>query len=186
VDITQLLGFLVGVLETQHLPYAIVGSQASMTYGEARFTNDIDVVVGLTPATLRQFCDAFPDPDFYVSEDGARTAALRGGQFNIIHPESGLQIDVIVPKDQFERGQLDRAIRRPTAADRDALYGAPEDIILKKMEAYQEGGSEKHLRDVASMLKVMRERIDRSYIEQEASTRGYSDVWQAILRRLGY
>jgi hypothetical protein len=55
VEITQLLGFLVEVLESQHLPYAIVGSQASMTYGEARFTNDIDVVVGLTPATLRQF-----------------------------------------------------------------------------------------------------------------------------------
>jgi predicted nucleotidyltransferase len=65
-------------------------------------------------------------------------------------------------------------------------YGAPEDIILKKMEAYQEGGSEKHLRDVAGMLKVMKERIDRSYIEQEASSRGYSDVWQAILRRLGH
>jgi hypothetical protein len=50
VDITQLLGFLIDVLERQALPYAIVGAQASTQFGEARFTNDIDVVVSLTPA----------------------------------------------------------------------------------------------------------------------------------------
>jgi hypothetical protein len=184
VDITQLLGFLIDVLETQHLPYAIVGSQASMAFGEARFTNDIDVVVGLTPANLRTFCDAFPDSAFYVSEDGARTAASRGGQFNIIHPESGLKIDVIVPKDEAERAQLGRAIRWSTAADREAMYGAPEDIILKKMEAYREGGSEKHLRDIASILKIMGDRVDRTLIEQRAVNFGYTDIWHAILRRL--
>ena len=184
MDITQLLGFLVNVLEKLHLPYAIVGSQASMAYGDARFTNDIDVVVALTPANLKAFCQAFPDSDFYVSEDGANTAVMRGGQFNIIHPESGLKIDVIVPKDDSERAQLDRAVRRPTAADRDALYGAPEDIILKKMEAYDEGGSEKHLRDIASMLRVMRQRVDRTYIGEQASKRGYADIWSAIGKRV--
>ena len=184
MDITQLLGFLVDVLENLRVPYAIVGSQASMAYGEARFTNDIDVVVALTAANLREFSAAFPDSDFYISEDGARMAVVRGGQFNIIYPESGLKIDVIVPKDESERAQLDRAIRRPTAAKRDALYGAPEDIILKKMEAYREGGSEKHLRDIASMVKVLKERIDRVYIERHALTRGYTDLWQAILKRV--
>ena len=52
MDITQLLSFLIDVLEKHHLPYVIVGSQASMTFGEARFTNDIDVVVDLTTTVL--------------------------------------------------------------------------------------------------------------------------------------
>jgi hypothetical protein len=50
-----------------------------MAYGEIRFTNDVDVVVDLTTATLRPFCNASPFPDFYVSEDGARSAAAKGG-----------------------------------------------------------------------------------------------------------
>lgn len=155
-----------------------------MAFGEARFTNDIDVVVDLTPANLRAFCAAFPESDFYVSEDGARAAAGRGGQFNIIHPGSGLKIDVIVPKDDFERAQLQRAVRAPTAADRDALYTAPEDIIIKKMESYREGGSEKHLRDIAGVLKIMGPRVDRAYVEHWASELGYTDIWHAILKRL--
>ena len=53
------------------------------------------------------------------------------------------------------------------------------------MEAYREGGSDKHLRDIASVLKVMGERVDRSFIEHWASTLGYSDIWHAILRRIG-
>src|SRR5688500_18486528 len=116
MDQAQLLSFLLDVLERQGLRYAIAGSHASMAYGEARFTNDIDVVVDLTPLTLRAFCNAFPESDFYVSDDGARTAAAKGGMFNIIHPESGLKIDVIVPRDEFERGQLDRVVRAPLSS----------------------------------------------------------------------
>ena len=50
MDQTELLDFLLNVVEAQHLSYAIAGSHASMAFGEARFTNDIDVVIGLAPA----------------------------------------------------------------------------------------------------------------------------------------
>src|SRR5688572_25990201 len=178
MDQAQLLSFLLDVLERQGLRYAIAGSHASMAYGEARFTNDIDVVVALTPLTLRAFCAAFPESDFYVSEDGARTAAARGGQFNIIHPESGLKIDVIVPKTEFEWAQLTRTVRAPASAKRDACYASPEDVIIKKMEAYNEGGSEKHLRDITGILKVMGDRVDRSYIDGWARTMDLAQIWK--------
>jgi hypothetical protein len=184
MDQAELLRYLLDVVEQQELPYAIAGSHASMAFGEYRFTMDIDIVIGLTSATLRSFCDAFPTKDFYVSEDGARAAVLRGGMFNIIHPESGQKIDVIVPSSEFDRGQLTRAVVAPVFPGRDGRYVAPEDQIIKKMEYYREGGSEKHLRDITGILKVMGERIDRHVITQWASQMDLMPVWEAIIHRI--
>lgn len=38
----ELLGHIVGVLESLQIPYIVTGSIASMAYGEPRLTNDID------------------------------------------------------------------------------------------------------------------------------------------------
>ncbi|RPJ03448.1 MAG: hypothetical protein EHM31_00745 [Candidatus Aminicenantes bacterium] len=36
----------------------------------------------------------------------------------------------------------------------------PEDVILKKMVFYRDGGSDKHLRDIAGILKISSDAID--------------------------
>jgi hypothetical protein len=156
-----------------------------MSYGEARLTTDIDIVIGLTPQTLRAFRDAFAAPDFYVSEDGARHAVLKGGMFNIIHPESCQKIDVIVPNSEYDRGQLTRAVRGPAFVGRDAWFVCPEDQIIKKMEYYREGGSEKHLRDITGVLRVSGSRVDRAYVRQWAEKLGLIEIWEAVLARVG-
>ncbi len=66
-----------------------------------------DVVVDLTPGTLDRFRPAFRFPHFYVN-DGAAVAVARGGLFKVISPENGLKIDVIIPKTDLDRHQLDR------------------------------------------------------------------------------
>lgn len=185
MDQAELLAYLLDVVEGQQLPYAIGGSHASMAFGEARLTNDIDVVVDLNPATVPTFCAAFPNADFYVSDQAARVAAAKGGMFNIIHPESGQKIDVIVPATDLDRTQLSRAISAPAMGGRRARFVSPEDIILKKMEYFREGGSEKHLRDIAGVSKVMGDRLDRDYIRDQAAQRGVADIWTAVLKRVG-
>ena len=54
--------------------------------------------------------------------------------FNIIHPEGGLKIDVIVPTTEFDRSPLSRSVRAPAFNGRDACFVSPEDVIIKKME----------------------------------------------------
>lgn len=44
----QLMQRVADFLEAQHVPYRVVGSLASMAYGEPRFTNDVDILVALT------------------------------------------------------------------------------------------------------------------------------------------
>jgi hypothetical protein len=64
-------------------------------------------------------------------------------------------------------------------------FSSPEDVILKKMEFFQEGHSEKHLRDIVGVLKVSGNQIDRSYIEDWVSKLGLEEVWQEVLSAFG-
>ena len=185
MDQTELLSFVAAAMERRGLTYAITGSHASIAYGENRLTNDIDVVVDLAPEQLASFLAEFPTNEFYVSEDGAKHAVLHGGQFNIIHQETSLKVDVIVPRDPVWPNQFARRVRLPTDADRDVWFVAPEDLILKKMDFYREGGSDKHLRDIASIIKISGNRLDFEYIASHANRLGLAGIWQQLLQRLG-
>jgi len=178
---SDLLRFVVEVLERLRIRYFVTGSMASVFYGEPRYTNDIDIVVQLPAGKVKAFCRTFPIEDFYVSEEAAREAVLSSGQFNILHPSSGLKVDVIIPRETvFDRGRFLRSRRLPSAADFQVMFSSPEDVIIKKMEFYRDGQSEKHLRDIASMLKVSGNRLDRDYIEDWANRFGLVDVWRKV------
>ncbi|HKI03618.1 MAG TPA: hypothetical protein VKK31_16690 [Thermoanaerobaculia bacterium] len=180
----ELLQHVVKALERLGLRYFVTGSMATIFFGEPRFTNDIDIVVDLPPARIPELCAAFPAPDFYLSQETVHRAVTRRGQFNIIHPSSGLKVDVMVPADSpFNQGRFARMKRVRPAPDFDAAFSSPEDVILKKMESYREGGSEKHLRDIAGVLKISGERLDRAYIAEWAERMGTSEIWEEILRR---
>jgi hypothetical protein len=182
---SDLLHFLVSTLEQLGLRYFVTGSTVTIFHGEPRFTNDIDVVVDLPEAAVADLCRQFAEDDFYVSVDAARDAVRRRSQFNIIHPRSGLKIDVIIPAETaFNRSRFSRAMRVNAGGDWEAMFSSPEDAILRKMEFYQEGGSDKHLRDIAGVLKANAGGLDTAYIEQWAATLGVTDVWRAILARL--
>lgn len=80
-----------------------------MAYGEPRLTNDIDIVAGVENRHIAGLLAAFPPDDFYLSEDAVREGIRSEGQFNIIHPGSGLKVDVIVRKDTpFEQSRFTR------------------------------------------------------------------------------
>src|SRR4030042_1751245 len=106
-------------------------------------------------------------------------------QFNIIHPSSGLKVDVIIRKDtEFDRSRFSRVRRIQPAESYQANFASPEGVIIKKMEYYKEGGSEKHLRDITGILKVSGEDIDRAYIDRWAQRLDLIEIWDAVQRRL--
>ncbi len=81
------------------IPYFITGSTASIIDGEPRFTNDIDIVARIEMSRASELCASFRLPDFSVSIDAVREAVRNRGQFNILHPASGLKFDMIVSPD---------------------------------------------------------------------------------------
>ena len=182
---SDLLRFLCTHLERIGVRYFITGSQATIAYGEPRFTNDIDVVVDLDESNCQAFCDGFPPEEFYLNRDTARQEVARRGMFNIIHPASGLKIDVIIPSQtSFDRLRFERGVPIPIAEDFTAIFSSPEDIILQKMSWHQMGGGERHLRDIYGILKVRGEALDKGYIEQQARELGVANLWHEIARKV--
>lgn len=181
---SDLLRKVVDVMEQLGIRYFVTGSVATIFYGEPRFTNDIDVVADIPSTAITRFCRAFSASDYYLSEDAVQQAITTRGQFNIIHPASGLKVDVILPtQSAFDRSRFSRIVRVHPEPNYDAAFASIEDVILKKMEYYQLGGAEKHLRDIAGVLKISGETVDREYILEWAQRLGLEDTWQSILTR---
>jgi hypothetical protein len=185
MELYDLLALVVGTFKRLGIPYLVTGSVASMAYGEPRLTNDIDVVAGLGDEHVPGLLEAFPADAFYLSPEAIQEAIRRQGQFNIIHPASGLKVDVIIRKETpFDRSRFARArVIRP-AESYEAAFASAEDVIIKKMEYYREGGSDKHLRDITGILKVSAQEIDEGYIAEWAERLGLRPIWDMIKRRL--
>lgn len=182
---SELLRLVICCFESLKFPYLITGAVASIAYGEPRLTNDIDILADIKDEHIKALKKCFPKEDFYLDEDMIKKAILLKHSFNIIHPASGLKIDVIISKmDDFDKSQFSRIKRIKALEDAEANFASPEDLIIKKMEYYREGSSEKHLRDITGILKISKEMIDHNYISLWAKRLGLEDIWQAIQKRI--
>lgn len=69
--------------------------------------------------------------------------------------------------------------------DLDACISSPEDCILSKLLFYKEGGSEKHTRDIASILKASWDLLDTTYIAGWALRLDVHGLWRQHLQAVG-
>ena len=182
---TEFARRVVSTMEALGIPYFITGSIASIALGEPRYTNDIDVVADISLAAVSKILAEFPAPEFYVSESAVRDAVTRKFQFNIVHPSSGLKVDVMIPADdEFNRLRMKRKIRLAIDDQHFAWFASAEDLILKKLVFFQMGGSDKHLRDISGVILVQAEKIDQCYLDEWAAKLGVSDELEMVRRRI--
>jgi hypothetical protein len=106
-------------------------------------------------------------------------ASIAYGEFRFTN-----DIDVVVDLGRDQVEAFCAAFPAPDfCVSRDAALDA-EDVILKKLEYYQEGGSEKHLRDIAGVLKIQGDKIDRQYVAEWAGRLGVAEVWELVVQRV--
>ncbi len=182
---SDLLTYLCEQLNQLGIRYFITGSHATIAYGEPRFTNDIDVVVDLTLENCDSFCDQFPSEDFYLNRDTAKSEVIRKGMFNIIHPTSGLKIDVVIPSQaEVDELRFSRSQSIPVSDEVDGSFSSAEDIIIQKLRWHQMGGGDRHLRDILGILKIRGDKLDKGYLIQQANTVGVEQLWQELLSKI--
>ena len=63
------------------------------------------------------------------------------------------------------------------------MTAAPEDVIIGKLWYFAEGGGDRHLRDIAGILRVTGAGVDRPEVERWARELGYLDIWQQIVAK---
>jgi hypothetical protein len=173
----DLIGLFIEPLERVGIRYMITGGVAAVIYGDPRFTRDVDVVLQLPGADVQRLASAFEGGDFYVPPlEVLREEAARGGHFNIIHRDTALRADVYVAgPDPLHRWALER--RRRIGTEPTPIWVAPiEYVIVRKLEYFRESGSERHLRDVALMLRVSGDQVNRQDLERWVATFDLGDI----------
>lgn len=183
---TELLRIVGAELDRIGCQHFTTGSVAAMVYGEPRFTNDIDVVVRMDGGQAAAFVSAFAGNDWYVSAEAAQAAVRSRGMFNLIHVPSGLKVDLVVsPESPHDVARFARVRMILMPDGRQEPMAAPEDVILKKLVFFREGGSGKHLRDIESILLTQGlAGIDWRYLRDWASRLGVTEQLGQVRRGL--
>jgi hypothetical protein len=179
-SIQTIFAEVLAILESLEIPYMIGGSVAAIAYGEPRLTLDMDVVIDLNSKQASLLAKSF-GPEYYVNLESMREAIATHGHFNIIQSECGVKVDFyILKQDDYNLQQFQRRKSESFDENRQAIFSSPEDIILKKLEWYKMGESEKHLTDIAGILKVSRDKLNFDYIDKWATQIGVADTWQKL------
>ena len=167
-------------LEGAGIEYYLVGSLAAMQYGRPRFTNDIDLVAQIQSSQVSVFEKLFDTEEYYCPPLQIITdEVIRGGMFNLIHQASGVKIDIVpLKKTEFAASEFSRRKKVEILPSLSVYVASVEDIILKKLDYYREGGSEKHLIDIRGMLAETE--VDQSYIRNWITKLGLTAEWEKV------
>ena len=163
--------------------YLVTGSVAAIFYGEPRLTHDVDFVVFLGSPDAARLARAFPASEFYLPPAAAieqEISRAQSGHFNLIHLDTGFKADFyLTGKDELNAWafRLKRAVQFETET---VMLAPPEYVILRKLEYFRDGGSEKHLRDIRSMLAVSGDQIDRAALDHWLEERGLREQWRLV------
>jgi hypothetical protein len=166
--------------------YMVTGATAAILYGTPRLTNDLDIVLELSRSSAGQLPALFPAAAFYLPPPEVveiERSRPNRGHFNIIHMQTGYKADrYLAGSDPLHAWGL--AHRRSVSLDRGSVSLAPpEYVILRKLEFFAEGGSQKHLQDIQAILRTTQAELDDSFLQHEISQRGLSSAWQAAQKQ---
>lgn len=163
--------------------YMVGGSVAAILYGEPRLTHDVDFIVFLRFDDIARLRSAFPSPEFYVPPTdviAAEIAREQRGHFNVIHADTGFKADFYTTgRDELQAWGF-RHLQRKIFRGEPIVVAPPEYVIVRKLEFYREGGSDKHLRDIRAILHVSGELLDRNALNDWITRRGVLAEWRKV------
>jgi len=183
---SEVLRRISGALDHAGIAYMLTGSFASAHHGAPRSTLDIDIVIAANPEQLRTFLKSLPISEYYADLDAALEAHKRESLFNVIDLATGWKIDLIIRKsrafsqEEFGRRQLVNVQSTPFFVAR------AEDVVIAKLEWSKLSQSQRQIEDVATILRLRWESLDRPYLERWISELNLSEQWSNAKEMAGF
>ena len=172
-------------LDQLDIHYMVTGSVASIIYGEPRLTHDIDIVLEISQGCLEEIPNSFNPTEFYCPPTEIITIENRRslrGHFNIIHHETGYKADIyLVGDDAFNKWGLERR-KKVELNNLDSIWIAPlEYVIVRKLQFFREGGSEKHIRDIQGMMEISGEMVNKDELIEWVDKFQLQNQWKQAI-----
>ncbi len=182
----ELLDVFITPFEKNEIPYFVTGSITAIFYGEPRLTHDIDIVVRLSHNDFAKITKLFPLQDYDCpSEDIMKIENNRRpyGHFNLIHHNSGFRADIYTDAaDELHEWGFKNKKQVELTPALSLWLAPPEYVIIRKLEFFRNGGSEKHLSDIKKMLPQVETNLDQSFLQEQFLSREMTDIWKKFRR----
>lgn len=182
-DPRELLKNVARIFEELGIPYLVTGGMAVLVWGRPRFTADIDIVVEIKPSDIAGLAKALRGlgEAGYIDEDVAAEIVRNGGEFNFIDGSTGIKIDFwVFDNGEFDSSRLKRRISRKIL-DQKIYFTSPEDLILSKLRWFKESGSNRHLEDAESVMKISERELDMGYLREWAERLGVTEEFGRLI-----
>ena len=195
MDMLDLYIRVVKALDDIGAPYMIVGAFGGTIYGITRATHDIDIIVDLRETDYEALSQKFPLPRYYADPEMIKNSVEMGIMFNIIDSSEGIKADLVPLKREPDyQAAFDRRIRETFTDENDKPFDAwvaqPTDIIIGKLQAWDEGRSNKHPDDIFAILYFCLRgfsnyQVDVEEVAEQAASIGPEtlDMWLKTLVR---
>lgn len=156
-----LLVRLARALDAAGVPYMVIGGQAVLFYGEARFTKDVDLTLGVGPDALENLLVVCKNAGLRVLAANPEEFVTRTMVLPCEDATNGTRVDLVFSTSAFERESIQRA--SIFHIDGTAIRVVSiESLIVHKVVA----GRPRDLEDVR-LLAARHQDLDRAAIEQK-------------------
>jgi hypothetical protein len=173
-------GGVLDVLKEVGARYAIWGSWATVAYGEPRATKSMAILLNPIDFAHRLFMDLLREGGYQVNEL-MLFSALDGGDFDVIHQASQIKVDFFLPRRYSALyAAIAERVYKPFDEKRRAAYILAEALIVSQLQSYAESEATRHLDDMASVVRVQGEKLDKAQIDIAAAGMGLLGLWRAL------
>lgn len=186
-EITAYARLVIDALEAANIEYLLGGALAASVWGELRSTQDVDLVINLSPEQIAAFSDALlargiPLPPDLILDQLVETR----GDIALVayHPDLGLKAEFFLlrPEDALRASALARRTRVNLEPPLGSVYvHSPEDLILYKLHYFGLSRQTKHVRDIVSILMAQGPRLDYAYLNHWVGQLHLQPHWASML-----
>lgn len=165
------------LLHNSQIPYMVMGGQAVVIYGKPRFTQDIDITVGLSIDEFKKVQDALSKA-FRVLPENVEEFIQQTWVLPVEHKETKVRVDIVFSITPFEREAIAKA-KNIKIEDFFVKYILPEYLVVQKIIA----GRARDLEDARGVIEIQSEKIDITEIEKLIKLLGKGEEGKEWLKR---
>jgi predicted nucleotidyltransferase len=146
-------------LREERIPFAVIGGIAATFRGEARFTADVDVVIGVELEEALRLLERLPNSVFQPLFPDVEEVLRKSFLLPLRHSVTRISVDIAVGLSGFEQQAISRATEIELPGCRIPVVSA-EDLILMKLLA----GRPRDTDDVRKIVLRQGAALDWNYL----------------------